>query len=175
MASSTSPTHPLDPLPRSYFLFFTVLEPFLTILGSLYAIFRPATYFSSLFPPTLAPPPMEDHPASLMAVRQLGSCFFLFAILGATLLRVVNRESEPKAVEKVTRVYLACLAAADLTHIGFTLFDLGLTGTLSPFEHWNQLVFGNVVITAALFAVRMMWFTGVGRDVVREEGKERRE
>ena len=52
--------------------------------------------------------------------------------------------------------------APELQHIIFTLYDLGLHWTLKP-QYWNQLVCGNVVITAGLFLVRALWFAGVGR------------
>ncbi|GAA5913429.1 hypothetical protein JCM6882_001959 [Rhodosporidiobolus microsporus] len=174
MAPRTTAPPALDPLPRPYFLFFTLLEPFLTILGSLYATFLPRTYFSSLFPSSLTalddkpslPLPVPLHPAAEMATRQLGSCFFLFAIMGAVMLPVVEkslRDGKEREMERIVRAYLGCLAAADLTHMGFTLYDLGFTGAVSPLQHWNSLVWGNVGITAVLFAVRVLWFAGVGR------------
>ena len=47
-------------------------------------------------------------------------------------------------------------------HIGATLWDLGLDGT-RDIAAWNILTWGNVGITAVLFTVRMMWFTGFAR------------
>ncbi|GAA5912758.1 uncharacterized protein JCM6883_006224 [Sporobolomyces salmoneus] len=156
----------MDPLPTPYFLFFSVVEPFLTYLGAAYAVFTPVEYFVALYPPLLKAPPVGSkvHPASVMATRQLGSCFFLFALMGSIMLpRVRNLlKDQPRVLESFVQAYLGCLALADLTHIGFTLYDLGLEGTLKP-SIWNQLVFGNVVITLGLFVVRMMWFAGVAR------------
>ena len=67
------------------------------------------------------------------------------------------------------RAYLLCLAAADLTHIGFTLFDIYLAGgmaAVSDVARWNQLVWGNVGITTVLFAWRCAWLAGVGRSQI---------
>ncbi|GAA5926123.1 uncharacterized protein JCM15063_000191 [Sporobolomyces koalae] len=155
-----------DPLPRPYFLFFSILEPALTYIGAAYAVLTPSSYFSDLFPLSLAPRALVPlHPAAVMATRQLGSCFFLFALMGSFLLPRMRTvlKAHPHQLERLVETYLACLAAADLTHIGFTLFDLGFEGSSKPFVHWNQLVIGNVVITIGLFVVRMMWFAKVGR------------
>lgn len=56
---------------------------------------------------------------------------------------------------------------ADLTHIAFTFYDLGLEGTID-FKGWNTLVVGNCVITAGLFVVRLLWFVGVARGRTRK-------
>ncbi|GAA5992493.1 hypothetical protein JCM5350_003495 [Sporobolomyces pararoseus] len=161
LASSSSP------LPTPYFVFFSLVEPLLTYIGAAYAIFTPTEYFVSLFPPSLRPPPVlaSIHPASIMATRQLGSCYFLFALMGSVMLPRVNSvlKDKPKELEKFVEAYLGCLALADLTHIGFTLYDLGAEGTFKPHLHWHQLVLGNVVITAGLFVVRMLWFARIAR------------
>lgn len=171
---STIPTNEMagtriatDVLPTPYYVFFSIVEPLLTYLGAAYAIFTPSEYFVSLFPPSLQIPPKlaAIHPASIMATRQLGSCFLLFALMGSILLPRVRNvlAGKPKELESFVEAYLGCLALADLTHIGFTLFDLGAEGTLNPHLHWHQLVLGNVVITTGLFVVRVMWFAGIGR------------
>ncbi|GAA5832803.1 hypothetical protein JCM11251_005770 [Rhodosporidiobolus azoricus] len=162
-----------DPLPRPYFLFFTLVEPFLTILGSLYAIFLPHTYYPSLHPSFAAPP---TSPPAIMAIRQLGSCFFLFALFGAVLVPIVTKQLTGKGMDReletIVKAYLGCLAAADVTHVLFTLYDLGRLASFSPFTHWNSLVWGNVGITAGLFAVRMMWFAAVGRQGTKGSAKK---
>jgi hypothetical protein len=55
------------------------------------------------------------------------------------------------------RIFFAILAFFDLSHVGLTLSDLGYDGAFDP-ARWNQLVFGNVVITLVLFAWRVAWF-----------------
>ncbi|GAA5961949.1 hypothetical protein JCM8115_001623 [Rhodotorula mucilaginosa] len=169
MPSSTALKGPRrDPLPSAYYVFFAVVEPLLTFAGAARAYFDSAQYFVELYPPKLAvaPPPQLAtlHPAAAMAVRQLGSCFFLFALMACVLLPAMRRtlKSRPEELEQLVRAYLACLAAADLTHIGATLWDLGLDGA-RDIAAWNVLVWGNVGITAVLFTVRMMWFTGIAR------------
>ncbi|GAA6012309.1 hypothetical protein JCM10207_002797 [Rhodosporidiobolus poonsookiae] len=177
--ATTNPAPTWTPLPTPYYLFFTLLEPVLTLIGAWLAISSPSSYFLSLYPPNVLPPAFSAvkeadlHPAAPMQTRQLGSCFFLFALMGLVVLPRVERvlRSRPAEMEKIVKAYLGCLAAADLTHIGFTLLDLPPSARFAV-SHWNQLVWGNVAITAGLFVVRGMWFAGVGRA---SGGKERRE
>ncbi|POY71622.1 hypothetical protein BMF94_5315 [Rhodotorula taiwanensis] len=155
-----------DPLPKAYYLFFAVIEPLLTFAGAGRAYFDSARYFVELYPEDLviAPKLASLHPAALMAVRQLGSCFFLFAMMACVLLPAMRRtlKNQPKELEQLVRAYLFCLAAADLTHIGATLYDLGPEGA-TRLGSWNVLTWGNVGITVVLFAWRMCWIAGVGR------------
>ncbi|BGO93698.1 hypothetical protein NBRC10512_006579 [Rhodotorula toruloides] len=176
-SSVDAPTSSFDPLPSPYFLFFSILEPLLTFAGAAYAIFTPLPYYIALYPPSLLAPPTakSTHVAATMIVRQLGSCFFLFAMMGCVLLPAMRRtlKDRPEELELLVRAYLTCLAAADLTHIGFTLFDLGVEGSLAP-SGWNALVWGNVGITSVLFLVRMLWMAGVSRGSTRRAGAVRK-
>lgn len=117
--SVDAPTSSFDPLPSPYFLFFSILEPLLTFAGAAYAIFTPLPYYIALYPPSLLAPPTakSTHVAATMIVRQLGSCFFLFAMMGCVLLPAMRRtlKDRPEELELLVRAYLTCLAAADLT------------------------------------------------------------
>ncbi|GAA5899853.1 hypothetical protein JCM8208_004585 [Rhodotorula glutinis] len=166
-SSSRSSRPPLDPFPVPYYLFFAGVEPFLTIVGALKAVLYPAHYHSTLIPVSLAPllEPKTAHAASIMAVRQLGNTYGLLALVATFVLPMMRRTlaERPVELEAILRAYLCALAFADITHIGLTLFDLGREGSLDPLKHWNLLVWGNVGITACLFAVRSLRFLGVGR------------
>lgn len=52
-----------------------------------------------------------------MATRQLGSCFFLFALFGSVLLPRMRTvlHADARSFELFVETYLACLALADLT------------------------------------------------------------
>ncbi|KAI5481874.1 BTB domain and ankyrin repeat containing protein [Pseudohyphozyma bogoriensis] len=97
-------------------------------------------------------------------VRRESEATFLVRKINATL------RSQPALLESIVSTYLTALAIADLTHIGFTFYDLGLPGTLDV-KNWNTLVWGNCVITFCLFIVRMMWFAGIGRASAIGSGK----
>ncbi|KDE02633.1 hypothetical protein MVLG_06819 [Microbotryum lychnidis-dioicae p1A1 Lamole] len=158
-----------DVFPLFYFHFFTFVEPLLTIFGSIYATFSPLQYFKELVPIAVASPPLDInvHRAGIMAVRQLGSCFFLIALVGSVFLRkmATTLKDQPQILESLVATYLWCLAVADLTHVGCTLFDVGTYVAIRP-SLWNQLVFGNVAITFLLFVVRLAWFNKIARDSV---------
>ncbi|GAA5882463.1 hypothetical protein JCM3774_001128 [Rhodotorula dairenensis] len=166
----------LEPLPTTYYLFFAVVEPLLTFAGAGRAYFDAAQYFVELYPARLTTAPTLKvaglHPAAPTAVRQLGSCFFLFALLACILLPTMRRTlaNQPAELERLVKAYLGCLAAADLTHIGATMWDLGPQGSQNV-SAWNVLTWGNIGITAVLFSVRMLWFIGIAR---RRRGRRRR-
>lgn len=69
----------LDPLPPLYHIFFCTVEPFLTILGVIYAVCRPEVYYQNLIPSSSTVKEKLENlvpvgGAGVMAVRQLGSC-----------------------------------------------------------------------------------------------------
>ena len=83
--------HSFDPFPTPYRLFFTVVEPAVTLGGVVYAVFSPLEYHQNLIPPTTAPIPLDVHPASIMAVRQLGSCPFAVPLSSNRALTITRR------------------------------------------------------------------------------------
>ncbi|SCV71316.1 BQ2448_2904 [Microbotryum intermedium] len=177
MSPKSTTNTPANVLPFFYFHFFTFVEPLLTIFGSIYATFSPLQYYTELVPIAVASPPLaiNVHPAGIMAVRQLGSCFFLLALVGSVFLRhmATTLKDQPRILETLVASYLWCLAVADLTHIGYTLFDVGTYVAIRP-SLWNQLVFGNVAITSFLLVVRITWFYEIARgSVSRTETKKR--
>jgi hypothetical protein len=72
----SSPTPHFNPFPLPYHAFFTIVEPAFTVGGVIYSVFSPLDYHQHLLPFTVAPMPLasEVHQASIMGVRQLGSC-----------------------------------------------------------------------------------------------------
>lgn len=73
------PPEPVDdPLPFPFDIFFTIVEPALTIGGAIWAWFGPVNYHESLIPETVVPKPstmgVDPHTSTVMAVRQLGNC-----------------------------------------------------------------------------------------------------
>ncbi|KAM0790580.1 hypothetical protein ACM66B_004447 [Microbotryomycetes sp. NB124-2] len=188
-------------LPKPYRLFFTVMEPALTVGGVVYSVLTPRQYLQDLVPKAVAGTRMreviKESQSAVMAVRQLGSCFFLLALLASIHFRSICTQFDPNSsvdaitnlkddrrrqtteqdqvrkqqkFETVVESYLFCLALADLTHIGFTLYDLGSLFAFNP-SSWTTLVWGNVGITTGLFVVRSMWFAKVGRKTFRHKAR----
>lgn len=102
--------------------------------------------------------------------------FFLLALIASIFVRTLKYQlaSHPYQLERCFASYLLCLAIADLTHIGFTLYDLGSTNAFK-LSDWNMLIWGNVGITTGLFVVRSLWFLGVGREVVDSTARKAKE
>jgi len=165
-------TSSYDAFPPFFYYFFCYVEPFLTYAGSFSAVWDPAKYYHDLVPLTLAPEvdPQDVHTAGKMAIRQLGSCFFLFATIAFFFIRPMSGllRNQPSLLYSLIASYLFSLAAADLTHIFFTMYDLGYEGTVDV-SNWNLLVWGNIGITTGLFVTRMSWFLVVGREKANRE------
>jgi hypothetical protein len=160
------------PLPPIYYHYFLTIEPALTLIAAAYSIFGTSTYFKSLIPSSdLYPAPTEFHPATSMAIRQLGSCYFLLGLLATFLLRTLNDQlaAQPVILERIMSTYLTCLATADITHVLLTALDLGWNAL--DLTSWNLLIFGNVAITVLLFIGRMCWFAKMGRIPIRTTSK----
>ncbi|KAK4057019.1 hypothetical protein OIO90_001919 [Microbotryomycetes sp. JL221] len=192
----------LSVLPPPYYVFFTLVEPGLTVGGVVYAVFQPVAYLDSLVPPSTPLLQTGSHVIdkvfkphatqnAIMATRQLGSCFFLLALLASVCFKSICHQLDPVKIkhdsqglkdvviqhqkfETIVANYLWCLAVADLTHIGFTLYDLGSTYAFDP-STWTTLVWGNVGITSVLFLVRSLWFAGIGRTSYIVNSKKKRQ
>lgn len=63
-------------LPPTYHFLFATLEPIITVGGVLLAIVTPGFFHKTLIPSSVAPKPTEAHLATLLSIRQLGSCAF---------------------------------------------------------------------------------------------------
>ncbi|KAK4052487.1 hypothetical protein OIV83_002289 [Microbotryomycetes sp. JL201] len=168
-------------LPAPYRLFFTIVEPGLTVGGVVYAVLSPHDYLQQLVPASPTNSKLEnilvrDDQNAVMAVRQLGSSSIHFRSICTLFDPTLTTEQQTKPTrqseqtkrqhqqkfETVVHGYLLCLALADLTHIGFTLYDLGIHFATRP-STWTTLVWGNVGITTILFIVRSLWFAQVAR------------
>jgi hypothetical protein len=164
------------PLPPIYYHYFLTIEPALTLIAAAYSICLTSTYFNSLIPSSdLYPAPTEFHPATSMAIRQLGSCYFLLGLLATFLLRTLNDQlaAQPVILERIMSTYLTCLATADIIHVLLTALDLGWDRALDLIDltSWNLLIFGNVAITVLLFIGRMCWSAKMGRITVPTKSK----
>lgn len=110
--------------------------------------------------------------------------FFFFTTLRRLPIAAAHKESLIGAL-------LLALGIADWVHIGVTLYFLPsssagvgsdavskLASKLANPKNWNGLLFGNVIVTLALFSARTAWFLGLGRgsassSTVKADGKTR--
>ncbi|KAF8605023.1 hypothetical protein BDV93DRAFT_521906 [Ceratobasidium sp. AG-I] len=59
-------------------------------------------------------------------------------------------------------MYIGILACGDIPHILLTILSFPSEIAANPLS-WNATAYGNIVGTACLFALRMAWFAGIGR------------
>ncbi|CAO1622780.1 unnamed protein product [Parajaminaea phylloscopi] len=181
----------LDPLPTAWYLFFGIAEPVSTVAGAVYALGNTDVFYNELIPAAFKGTlrsismsrPSEE---ARMAIAQLGSCYLLLALLSLFFFHNIRRLPLATAHrETLISSVLLALGIADWVHIGVTLYFLpagpagglaGLAGQLARPSSWNGLLFGNVVVTLALFSARSAWWLGVGRTVgpQRADGRARK-
>jgi len=152
-------------LSSPFYQFFVYVEPFLSLCGGLYAWFIPSMYHRELLPTGMLASlkaPLSTHQADIMAIRQLGNCYFLLAIISFNVLPAIVKANIPLRLEiAVLRTFFGVLAVADLTHIGWTMYDLQAYSL--KFKDWNTLVHGNTTLVVGLFVWRCAWFLHSGR------------
>ncbi|ORY31934.1 hypothetical protein BCR39DRAFT_524678 [Naematelia encephala] len=155
-----------NPLPASYYYFFWLVEPALTLCGAIYAIFLPEKYASELLPPHYerVTTIMGNTVRGQIVIGGLGSCFLLLAMISLSLFPIIKHtlKDQPAAQAKLVKGLLIPLAIADLTHIFVTLIPMPMSLLETP-QKWTTLVNGNVWITTVLFIVRVSYLLGIGR------------
>jgi len=147
-------------LPSPYYQFFAYVEPTLALAGGVYAWVLPQKYHDELLPPAALAKlsgKLVRSDAAVMAVRQLGNCYFLLGLMSLLLIPSIASSglSTSQAV-KIFRTFFLVLAIADITHILCTLVDLG-DQAWHP-ASWNTLAHGNTTLVVGLFLWRMAYF-----------------
>lgn len=123
-------------------------------------------FHQELVPSSVPVPASYDalDPQNVMAVFQLGNCYFLLALLSSLVFRAVRDTlpNNPMAQERILGASFLALGIADLTHIIATLVALP-PDVRFGFVNWNSVTHGNVTVVVFLFTFRMLWYLGVGR------------
>jgi hypothetical protein len=122
------------------------------LAGFLCPLLTPELFITSQLPTPTLPLVSSDATTRLLAV-QLGNAYLLLGFLG---LFILNTTTEIKVV----RAYLWALWLGDIGHVGFTLWAIGWEGTLDV-EKWSAVTWGNIGITAFLFAMRCAYLGGL--------------
>jgi hypothetical protein len=112
----------------------------------------PFTYTTATRHAILSNVVATDETAKLLA-HQLGNTYLLLGLLGTFIL---NTTSELKVIH----AYLWALWLGDIGHVGYTVYHMGLEGTLA-YKSWNAAAWGNVAFTMFLFGMRSLYFLGV--------------
>ncbi|KAF2146209.1 uncharacterized protein K452DRAFT_294796 [Aplosporella prunicola CBS 121167] len=130
---------------------FTIFEPISLLGGFLGPFLAPAFFVSS----QVATSPEEAHdllPSEHVLALQLGNAYLLLGFLG---LFILNTTDELKTV----KAYLAALWLGDIGHIAVTAWAMGWDG-VADVGSWTAVAWGNIAVTAGLFAVRSLYFLG---------------
>ncbi|KAF2397450.1 hypothetical protein EJ06DRAFT_457566, partial [Trichodelitschia bisporula] len=136
----------LAPIP---FLVFCVLEPISLVAGFLAPMLTPDYFISGQLDQKY---PLGTDATSRLLAWQLGNCYLLLGLVGVFVLNTTRELS-------VVRAYIWALWLGDIGHVGLTLYALGWEKSLG-FASWNPVTWGNIGITAVLFAVRTFFLAG---------------
>jgi hypothetical protein len=130
-------------------------------MGFVCAALTPGYFISTQLPGSLYAHPAaktvlddvvaKDASARLLSA-QLGNTYLLLCLLGVFILNTTTEI-------KVVRAYIWALLIADVGHVGLTAAAMGWSATLAVGE-WSAAAFGNIGITATLFAVRCFYLAG---------------
>lgn len=157
----------LPPIPRTVF---TVLEPISLLAGFLAPILNTSHFVSTQLPATS--PNLAAYgitPTDRVLALQLGNVYGLIGMIGIGVLYATN---EPKVV----RNYMVACAIADIGHLWVTCAVMGFNDFCDVLG-WNEMAWGNIGVTAMLFASRMLYLVGAfGEDriakVSRQDAKD---
>ena len=143
----------LPPIPR---FVFTILEPLSLVAGYLAPLLNTSKFVSSQVPSAI--PTILTSTNRVLAL-QLGNCYGLIGLIGVGVLYATN---EPIVV----RNYIIACAIADVGHLWATYTVIGRESFLDV-GGWNNVAWGNIGITAALFVFRVLYLMGLlGQDRV---------
>ncbi|WVR03368.1 hypothetical protein IAU60_000359 [Kwoniella sp. DSM 27419] len=153
-------------LPKSYYYFFWLAEPILTIAGGLSAIIRPREFANDLLSQRVERSTWDIGRSSRgqILAGELGSCFMLLAMISLSLVYLFKKhlDDRPAVLEKMVKGLLVPLAIADLLHIAVTFLPLPISHIRSP-RDWSHVLHCTIWITSTLFIVRVSWLLGIGR------------
>ncbi|KAG9310304.1 hypothetical protein JVU11DRAFT_9425 [Chiua virens] len=170
-------------LPGFYRALFLYIEPLSTIAGTVMTWFFPgAEWFHSQLIPAVSSSGALDAP-TVMALRQLGNCMIAicnpsrysslssFCRLSVdrydilTLIRAIENTlpNNPEAQECILGASMTALAFCDVRRSALVTW-IGLPVELRlAFGSWNPMTHGNITFSLFLFATRLAWFAGIGR------------
>jgi hypothetical protein len=130
-------------------------HPAVSLLISAYTAFSDLSSFITRQLPTSVLDPLNAHvpQAALVLSYSIGNMFLLLAGI-ALLYTVLTRDA------RVTRCYLLIVACGDLGHI-YASYKVIESSVFCDFGNYNDMMFGNVVVSAFLQINRLATLMGV--------------
>ncbi|EFW99353.1 hypothetical protein CMQ_5774 [Grosmannia clavigera kw1407] len=129
---------------------FTIFEPLSLISGSLPAILAPDWFIQEQIAGTSGTVASDR---SRLVAQQLGNTYGLLFLLGVAVLYTSTEL-------RVVRNYLVALLIADASHVGFTIWGLGLARFIAV-DEWNAMTWGNIGVTTLLALTRVAYLLGL--------------
>jgi hypothetical protein len=125
--------------------------PVSLLIGFYTATTSPSTFISRQLP---TPPPHPVPPHALILSASIANMFLVQCLL-SFLFTVVTREP------RLTKYYLAAAAVGDAGHIWASYRFMNGSGVFWDWRAYNDMMVGNVVVSAVLWAMRMGTLGGV--------------
>ncbi|KAI0878839.1 hypothetical protein GGS24DRAFT_344944 [Hypoxylon argillaceum] len=140
-----------SPIPTTYRLLFTTIEPLLAIAGAVQALFSPAALLRSTLPsvpyvPALAP-----------LFTQMTGAWLALAFHDVVTLRSAAHRDDPR----VWRHTLAASAVSDVFYAASLAQSMGPARFFNPLR-WDAVNAAAVVATVAPFVGKLFFLAGVG-------------
>lgn len=132
---------------------FTIIEPISLIAGAVAPFISPDWFIEEQISANTAAAAIVHSDNSRLVALQLGNAYGLLFLLGVAVLYTTSEL-------QVVRNYLVALWLADLSHIGVTVYLMGLDGFLAVGD-WNAMTWGNIGATAFLCLTRSAYFLGL--------------
>ncbi len=136
--------------------------------------------FNSQAPWATSKPPLTELSAQAkVTLFQLIVVVLVTALFSLSTINCARRHfaHDPAAQQLIYQTVLGVLALGDAAHLAVTLYAME-PATRLRFGSWSTLVWATVVTDVSLFASRILWHCGVGRDVItgyQIRGKDRKD
>lgn len=163
-------TTPKLRLPLAYTLWFTWIDPVLSLLGAYGGLSEPNLLLISYIPATIPNPTAPTqllpnpnavvNPAHTMIFNQLAGFFILTFTLSAFMLRSTNDLS-------VWKFYQGAISVVDIIILAATAVEYSHQGRLAP-DTWRPEDWFSVLVTAGCAVLRIAFVLGIGLNTKRK-------
>ena len=157
-------------LPLAYSLWFTWIDPALSLIGAYGGLLEPNLLLISYIPATIPNPAAADkplpnpdavvNPAHTMIFNQLAGFFILTFLLSAFMLRSTNDLT-------IWKFYQGAISVVDIIILVATGLEYSQQGRLVPLT-WRPEDWFSVLVTAGCAILRVSFVIGIGLDKKRK-------
>jgi hypothetical protein len=124
---------------------------------------------------TSTPPPTELSAQAKVTLFQLMIVVLIVDSLNVSTIHLARRHfaHDPAAQQLIYQSLLRVLVLGDVAHIAATFYAMepAIRWRLGS---WSPLMWTTVVAVVSFLVIRILWLCGVGRDVIKKDGRERK-